>query len=205
MSLLNNDKLRTFFSGRRRFQLAWIFAFFLIVSAKQYPSDLGIVVCLLGATLRFVSSGFLRKEAKLAVGGPYSHTRNPLYLGTFIMALGATISVGAIWLTIVAGFVFYLNYHYVIDHEEEKLPTYFGVAYTHYCGLVPRFLPRLTTPSMEALHKINPDPEVYEFSLKLAKENKAFEAYFSFIALILGMALLVFVKMKLGLLPHTTY
>lgn len=205
MSLLSNDQLRQFFSGRRRFQLAWLFAFFLILSAKHYPSLIGVLICLAGATLRFVSSGFLRKEAKLSVGGPYSHTRNPLYLGTFIMALGATLSVGAFVLTVVSAFVFYLNYHYVIDHEEQKLPSYFGASYLQYCAMVPRFLPRLSTPSMEALHQINADPETYDFSMSLAKNNKAFEAYVSFAALMIGMALLVWVKLKFGLLPHTTY
>ena len=114
---MNNDQLRRFFSGRRRFQLAWIFAVLLIFSAKQYPTLPGILICFLGATMRFYASGYLRKEAKLAVGGPYSYTRNPLYLGTFIMAIGATISVGALALALVIGIVFFLNYHYVIEHE----------------------------------------------------------------------------------------
>jgi len=194
MSLLQNETLRSFFSGRRRFQLAWIFAILLVFSARQYPSTLGIALCFLGATLRFISSGFLRKEAKLAVGGPYSHTRNPLYLGTFIMALGAMVSVGAFWLTFVAGLVFFLNYHYVIAHEEQKLPDYFGASYLNYCTLVPRFWPRLSAPMRSELEQINSDPEGYAFSYPLAVQNKAFEAYVSFVALIAGMYLLVWVK-----------
>jgi hypothetical protein len=198
MSILSNDVLRQFFSGRRRFQLAWVFAFFLIFSARQYPTLLGILICFLGATLRFLASGFLRKEAKLAVGGPYAHTRNPLYLGTFLMALGATLSVGAYLLTALMAVVFFFNYHYVIQHEEAKLPSYFGNAYLAYCNLVPRFIPRVLSPPRQDLEKINADPEVYRFSLSLAHQNRAFEAYASFVALILGMALLVFVKSKLG-------
>jgi protein-S-isoprenylcysteine O-methyltransferase Ste14 len=194
MSLFNNESLRNFFAGRRRFQLAWIFAAFLIICAKQYPSALGIAICFLGASLRFISSGFLRKEAKLAVGGPYSHTRNPLYLGTFIMVLGATFSVGAYLLTFIAGFVFYLNYHYVIAHEEQKLPSYFGPSYLRYCELVPRFWPRFSTPAQADLEQINSDPAGYVYSYPLAKQNKAFEAYVSFFAIVLGMYLLVFLK-----------
>jgi hypothetical protein len=200
MPLLQNDALRRFFSGRRRFQLAWVFACFLIFSARQYPALPGILLCFAGATLRFISSGYLRKEAKLAVGGPYSYTRNPLYLGTFLMGLGATLSVGAYLLTAVMAVVFFLNYHYVIQHEEAKLPSYFGNSYLEYCGLVPRFLPRLTAPARTELEKINADPEIYRFSMSLAQANRAFEAYVSFVALVLGMALLVWVKSQLGLM-----
>ena len=157
-------------------------------------------MCFAGATLRFIASGYLRKESKLAVGGPYAHTRNPLYLGTFLMGLGATLSVGAYGLTAVMAVVFFFNYHYVIQHEEAKLPSYFGNAYLEYCNLVPRFLPRLTAPGRVELEKINSSPEVYRFSMTLANQNRAFEAYASFVALILGMALLVMTKSKLGFL-----
>jgi hypothetical protein len=200
MFLLTNPTLKKFFSGRRRFQLAWVFAILLVFSARQYPGLPGILICFLGATLRFVASGYLRKEAKLAVGGPYAHTRNPLYLGTFLMALGATLSVGAYGLTVAMAIVFFFNYHYVIQHEEAKLPSYFGNAYLEYCSLVPRFLPRLSSPSRVELEKINAAPEVYRFSMSLANQNRAFEAYASFVALILGMALLVLLKSKLGFL-----
>lgn len=198
--LLNNATLRQFFSGRRRFQLAWVFAILLIVRANQYPSFLGVLICFLGAMLRVYASGFLRKEAKLTVGGPYAYTRNPLYLGTFVMALGATLSVGATLLALIMAFVFFLNYHYVIEHEEAKLPAIFGEAYDRYCALVPRFLPRLERPPQEELEKINPDLPGYEYSSTLAQENKAMEAVYSFFGIIFGCALLVWVKYRLGVL-----
>lgn len=198
MSLLNNSRLRVFFSGRRRFQFAWIFAIFLIISAKHYPYVIGVLICFIGATLRFVASGYLRKESKLAVGGPYQFTRNPLYLGTFIMALGAAISVGAFALTAIMGIVFFLNYHYVIESEEQKLPNYFGAAYLKYCALVPRFFPRLSKPAHENLLEINSDQEVYKFSYPLAQHNKAFESYITFMGIIVAMVALVFIKYKFG-------
>jgi hypothetical protein len=194
MSLLNHEGLRNFFSGRRRFQLAWIFAILFIIRIRNYPTPVGVIVCFLGASLRFYSSGFLRKEAKLAVGGPYQYTRNPLYLGTFIMAIGVALSVGANLLAAIMGFIFFLNYHYVIENEERKLPAVFGDAYLKYCSLVPRFLPRGLAPPREELMVINPDPEIYQFSMPLAKKNKAFEAYISFFALILGAAFIAWAK-----------
>ena len=200
MSLLNHDGLRQFFAGRRRFQLAWVFAILLILRAHHFPTAFGIFLCFAGATLRFCSSGFLRKEAKLSVGGPYQFTRNPLYLGTFLMGFGATFSVGAYVLAVVMGFVFFLNYHYVIQHEEEKLPSYFGENYLKYCSLVPRFFPRWSAPPQSELMTINSDTETYRFNFALAKQNKAFEAYVSFLGLLAGVSFIVWVKLILGAL-----
>jgi hypothetical protein len=143
-----------------------------------------------------MASGYLRKERKLAVGGPYAFTRNPLYLGRFIMILGATLSVGAWALAAVMSVVFFLNYHYVIEHEELKLGTdeYFGPVYFEYKKRVPRFFPSWTPATRAELERINPDPEVYRFSMKLAMENRAIDAAVTFVGLILGMAALVFLK-----------
>jgi hypothetical protein len=201
MSILSQPALRRFFSGRRRFQIDWFFYFLLVLSARTYPNAWGVAICFTGATLRFVASGYLRKERKLAVGGPYAHTRNPLYLGRFIMILGATLSVGAWWLALVMGVVFLLNYHYVIEHEELKLGTeeFFGPVYFEYKRLVPRFLPALTPAPREELERINADPEVYRFSMRLANENRAIEAYVTFVGLVAGMAALVFLKKSFGL------
>ena len=110
------------------------------------------------------------------------------------------MSVGAMGLAVMMGLVFFLNYHYVIDHEEKKLPSYFGESYLQYCNLVPRFIPQMITPAREEFLKINSDPVVYSFSMPLAKQNKAFEAYASFFGVMLGVSLLVFIKAKFGLL-----
>lgn len=195
--ILNNDNLRSFFSGRRRFKLAWLVSFILIFTVKQYPQLPGIVLCFLGAVIRFVSSGFLRKEAALAVGGPYQFTRNPLYFGTLTMAAGAIWAVSTWWVAALATLAFSLNYYYVIEFEESKLPQYFGQAYLRYCELVPRFWPNLIPPKREELLKINNKPETYVFSWSLAMHNKAFEALWSFVGLIAGVALVVWIKNQL--------
>lgn len=196
--LLDNDALRKFFAGRRRFQLAWVFTLLLLVQAKECPGVVGITVCALGALLRVYASGFLRKESRLTVGGPYAYTRNPLYLGTFLMGLGAVISVGALVLAAVMGVVLFLNYHYVIENEERKLPSVFGPDYLEYCRLVPRLIPQWRRPAQEALEKLNPDLAGYEFSAQLAQDNKAMEAVWSFFGIVAGCALLVWVKFQMG-------
>ena len=151
----------------------------------------------MGATLRFLASGFVKKETRLAVGGPYAYTRNPLYLGTFLMALGTSISVGAYFLTGLMGAIFFLNYHYVIEYEESRLPRFFEERYARYCELVPRFWPRFISPPIEALFELNPDPNAFRFSPVLARENRAFEAYATFFGIMVGCAVLYFLKMKI--------
>ncbi len=198
MSLLNNNHLRVFFAGRRRFQLAWVFAVILIVTTRDYPTGwLGISLCFAGALLRSWCSGYLRKEAKLSVGGPYRYTRNPLYLGTFLMWVGATASVHAWILAAIGGFVFFLNYHYVIENEERKLPSVFGQPYGLYCQLVPRFWPTLSPPSQDQLRQINPNPEGFRYSWDLAWKNKVQEAMVTFVGIELALAGIAFVRSSL--------
>ena len=46
----------------------------------------------LGLLLRAWAAGCLAKNQRLATGGPYAFTRNPLYIGTLLVALGLTIA-----------------------------------------------------------------------------------------------------------------
>jgi protein-S-isoprenylcysteine O-methyltransferase Ste14 len=179
--------LRTLFSGRRRFQIAWLLFAVLVVTCDRYPSALGLAVCFAGATLRFLASGFVRKEVVLAVGGPYAYTRNPLYLGTLLMVLGAAASVSSLAVTSAMAVATYFNYLYVIRAEERALQGRFDVPYLRYCALVPRLLPRLLPPAQTLLRQINPDPQGYSFSLALARRNRAFEAYLSFAGMAGGL------------------
>ena len=186
-ALAKDRVLRALFSGRRRFQFAWFFLAILVVTSGRYPSAPGLAICFGGATLRFVASGFVRKEVMLAVGGPYAHTRNPLYLGTLLMVLGAAASVSSLGVTAAMAVAMYVNYLYVIRAEEQALRGRFTERYLRYCALVPRLLPRPLPPDRALLRQINPDPRAYSFSLALARRNKAFEAYLSFAGLVTGL------------------
>src|SRR6476661_4738649 len=86
---------RGFIQGKTRIVLAWIFVVVLGLSAKEYPTWPGIVLCFVGASLRYWASGYLRKDSRPAVGGPYAYVRNPLYLGTYLMALGTAAATGS--------------------------------------------------------------------------------------------------------------
>jgi hypothetical protein len=59
---------------------------------------LALPVVLGGEALRLWASGHIEKTRRLATGGPYAHTRNPLYLGSVLLALGfATASPARGW------------------------------------------------------------------------------------------------------------
>ena len=105
------------------------------------------------------------------------------------MALGAVWAIQN-WIMLgFATFVFAAIYHYIILDEEIKLHRIFGAPYALYCKAVPRFFPRIWPPLMPAkkddLVKINSESAHHHFSAPLAKQNKAYEAYASFLGLIL--------------------
>lgn len=164
--------------------MAWVFAALLVFSAREYPQWHGILLCFIGATIRFWASGYLRKDSRPAVGGPYAWVRNPLYLGTYLMAIGTALSIQAWVLLAVCTVLFAVIYHYIILDEETKLQRIFGEPYRVYCELVPRFFPRFWRASREALLKVNPETSHHDYSRELSRKNKDYEAYLSFLGLI---------------------
>lgn len=195
------DGFRGFIQGKTRIVLAWIFAVALGLSARQYPSDPGIILCFLGASLRFWASGYLRKDSRPAVGGPYALTRNPLYLGTYLMAVGVALAIQNWWLLGTLSILYVVIYHYIILDEETKLERIFGEPYLVYKRSVPRFFPRLIppfTPSSEVLAQVNPERSHQDFSWDLAIKNKAYEAYVSFAGLVGGVALIAWLWQRAG-------
>lgn len=175
---------RGFIQGKTRITLAWLFAAILVFSAKDYPTLPGIAVCFLGATLRFWASGYLRKDSRPAVGGPYAFVRNPLYLGTYLMAVGTAWAVANYWLLSLCTVLFAAIYHYIILDEETKLQRIFGAPYEKYCAAVPRFFPRLWPAPKATLQEINPEVAHHSYNWTLGNKNKAYEAYASFAGLI---------------------
>ena len=78
---------------------------------------------------------------RLVLGGIYAHTRNPMYLGNILIAIGFAMASGsrAAYGVIIPFFLFV--YQAITCAEEEFLRERFGEEYTAYCARVPRFLP----------------------------------------------------------------
>lgn len=132
---------------RWRVPLGFICAaiFFLLAEPKVLTLILGGALALLGLLLRAWSTGHIRKNAELAVTGPYAFTRNPLYLGSFLIGLGFTFAAGRpVLLGGLFAALFLGIYLPVMRVEAETLGGLFGEDYVRYAAAVPLFLPRLT-------------------------------------------------------------
>ena len=99
---------------------------------------------LLGEAVRLWASGHIEKTKALATGGPYAHTRNPLYLGSLLMALGATVAAASPWVAVAVAVYLLAFYPSVVREEADFLARKFAPEYAAWAGAVPLFLPRLT-------------------------------------------------------------
>ncbi len=131
---------------RFRVPLGFVFAVIFLVFADPALLTLiiGGIISFLGLLIRGWASGHIRKNKTLAISGPYAYTRNPLYVGSFIMGLGFTIASGVWWLAILFAILFLGIYLPVMRVEEKELIEIFGESFEVYSKKVPLFIPRLT-------------------------------------------------------------
>lgn len=97
-----------------------------------------------------------QKDKKLCQSGPYSLTRNPLYLFSFLGLIGVCLAAQNIVLMIISAGVFLLYYRTVIMNEEKRLIALFGTDYILYLAKVPRFFPRFDVPESEDVVVVHP-------------------------------------------------
>jgi protein-S-isoprenylcysteine O-methyltransferase Ste14 len=128
-----------------RLLLGYILGVLFLFLAKPSLASMagGAVFVALGETLRFVSAGTLRKyKGVVSRNGIYAFTRNPLYIGSFIMGTGFCIIGRDPAFFILFLFLFIPVYHRVIKREEAYLSRQYGEEYHRYCTSVPRLIPR---------------------------------------------------------------
>jgi protein-S-isoprenylcysteine O-methyltransferase Ste14 len=126
--------------------LSFVCAALFLLFARPRPVTLlaGITISFFGLLLRAWAAGHIRKNSALATSGPYAFTRNPLYLGNFLLGLGFTIGSGWWPLGILFAVLFLGIYLPVMRVESETLAQLFGESYQSYARGVPIFLPRVT-------------------------------------------------------------
>jgi hypothetical protein len=124
-----------------------IAALYLFELTRRAPRPASVAwslaLVLPGLWLRGYASGYVRKNRELTTTGPYAYTRNPLYLGSALMAAGFAVALlsGLVAAVLAAGFA--LIYIPVIASEEAFLRAHFA-GFDAYCRAVPRLIPRLT-------------------------------------------------------------
>ena len=131
---------------RYRIPLSFVFVIAVFFWANPTPPSalLGLPMVIFGGSLRTWSSGYIRKNKELAMDGPYSITRNPLYLGSFFIGFGFSIMASELWIIILFLSSFLTLYYVVVKDEETALLQRFGEVYRSYGKSVPRFFPRWT-------------------------------------------------------------
>ncbi|HKS77181.1 MAG TPA: isoprenylcysteine carboxylmethyltransferase family protein [Terriglobales bacterium] len=103
---------------------------------------IGGALVLPGLLVRAIASGHVQKNEQLATSGPYAYTRNPLYLGSFILALGFACAARSLRIAALMAIMFFLIYLPVIRDEENFLLNHFP-EFEDYAKRVPRLFPRL--------------------------------------------------------------
>ena len=103
----------------------------------------GAAIALAGLAIRAAAAGHLRKGETVAMSGPYARTRNPLYLGSALLAMGF-VTASRSWAVAVLVAVYYLAlYPFLMRREEAELRRRFGRLFNEYAKRVPLFWPRL--------------------------------------------------------------
>ena len=173
---------------RSRVPLGFLFAvaYFWLARPTWISLGTGFTVAAIGVLVRALASGHIRKNAELATTGPYAYTRNPLYLGSIIIAIGFIIAARNVWIGIGAVAMFAFIYMPVISAEEKYLRSAFP-EYDRYANEVPRFLPRLT--AYRAAAEVNDGSAHFSSALYLRHReyNAALGAVLMLGALVLKM------------------
>ena len=147
----------------------------------------GGVVALAGIVVRAWASGHISKNERLATTGPYAHTRNPLYFGSFL--IGAGFAIAAHWALLLVVIAFWaLVYAPTMQRERANISERFPDAYDRYSANVPAFVPRVTP-----WRRTGPDEG--GFSAALYMKHGEWKAGITFILVIGWLAL----RMKRGL------
>jgi len=101
----------------------------------------GLAIAAVGVLVRGWAAGHIMKNDRLATTGPYAHTRNPLYFGSFLIAAGFAIAAHwALLLVVIAFFV--LIYAPTMERERAHIRGKFPDAFAEYERNVPAFVPR---------------------------------------------------------------
>jgi len=178
-------------------------ALYLFELGRHAPQPAGLLwsvgLVLPGLWLRGYASGYVKKNQELTKTGPYAYTRNPLYLGSILIAAGFAVALESWVVAMALVFVFAIIYIPVIASEERFLRVTFP-DFEAYCRRVPRLIPRLTPARFSpATGDSKTEVSSGNFSFVLYLRHREYNA--SIGAALLYLSLL-FLRPALSLLLH---
>ena len=168
------------FFARWRVRLGYPLAAVVLWFARPSPKSLltGAAVGTIGLWIRARAAGRLRKQEVLATTGPYAYTRNPLYLGSFILTIGTAVAARSWASALILFSYFAVFYFFVMRREERELYQLHGDAFLEYARAVPLFFPRVTPAKLSSA-------AVAPFSFAQYKKNREYRAAIGFLLLML--------------------
>ena len=176
---------------RIRVPLGFVFAgVFLWLAWPTWLTMLASLVLVVpGVWLRAYAAGYVRKNAELTRTGPYAYTRNPLYLGSMMIAFGFA-AAAASWVILIAlAVLFGVIYLPTIQSEEGYLREHFA-GFDEYADKVPRLLPRLTAAEFPA----NENASGGRFSAVQWRHHREYNALMGAGAIYLALAVRLFLR-----------
>lgn len=173
------------FFVRWRVRLGYPLAIAVLFFARPNPRSIlyGALVGLVGLALRAWAAGYLHKQEVLTVTGPYAYTRNPLYLGSAVLALGVAIATRSWISALLLGVYFIVFYSVVMRKEENELRPRHITHFDRYAAAVPLFFPRLSPAKLS-------DRVSAAFSLTQYKRNHEWQAAVGFLLLLILLVLI---------------
>jgi protein-S-isoprenylcysteine O-methyltransferase Ste14 len=174
---------------RIRVPLGFVFAGVFLWLARPTGKTMLLSLLLVapGVWLRAYAAGYVRKNAELTRTGPYAYTRNPLYLGSMMIAFGFA-AAAANWIILIAlAVLFAAIYIPTIQGEEGYLREHFA-GFDEYAAKVPRLLPRLTPAEFPA----NENASGGRFSWQQWRHHREYNAFMGAGAIYLALAVRLF-------------
>jgi protein-S-isoprenylcysteine O-methyltransferase Ste14 len=127
---------------------------------EEVIAIIGTILILSGQLLRVSARGHKSENSAnssaLVTSGPYTLTRNPMYLGIVLIAVGVTLAIFKIWFFAIFLAVFTFSYVRLIRHEEIKLFAAFPAEYPKYQRSTPQFFPSWKVFLSEPIEKSLP-------------------------------------------------
>jgi protein-S-isoprenylcysteine O-methyltransferase Ste14 len=171
--------------ARWRVRLGYMLAIFVLWFSRPTPLSmlLGALIGFIGLLIRTYAAGYLHKQDRLTMSGPYAHTRNPLYFGSAFLALGAGIATHS-WVSAAILLVYFaVVYSFVMRREEGELLGHHGDAFRTYAAAVPLFFPRLLRPKLAGA-------AAGRFSFTQYKKNHEYEAAVGYLLLLCALLII---------------